>query len=110
MPLPGRGVAEGLVDAAYRDARVLIEADGRRWHTRMRDLKKDHVRDAEAARVGWLTLRFLYEQIVHEPDEVCAIIADVRSSRLDGVHTAAPGLVHTGLRASGPGWRGNGAR
>jgi Protein of unknown function (DUF559)/Transcriptional regulator, AbiEi antitoxin len=81
-PLPGRGLAEGLVDASYRDARVILEADGRRWHTRIRDLAKDHVRDAEAARVGWETLRFVYEQIVEEPEEVCATVADVRSVRL----------------------------
>jgi Protein of unknown function (DUF559) len=82
-PLPGRGVAEGLVDASYGDARVILQADGRRWHTRIRDLAKDHVRDAEAARVGWQTLRFVYEQIVDEPEEVCATVADVRAVRLE---------------------------
>jgi hypothetical protein len=81
-PLPGRGLAEGLVDASYSDARVILEADGRRWHTRIRDLAKDHVRDGEAARVGWETLRFVYEQIVEEPGEVCATVADVRTVRL----------------------------
>lgn len=81
-PLPGRGLAVGLVDASYSDARLVLEADGRRWHTRIRDLAKDHVRDAEAARVGWETLRFVYEQIVEEPDEVCATVSDVRAIRL----------------------------
>jgi very-short-patch-repair endonuclease len=81
FPLPGRGAIEGLVDAAYPDVRVLIEADGRRWHTRIRDLKRDHQRDTEAARVGWLTLRFVYEEIVHHPEEVCAAVADVRATR-----------------------------
>jgi Transcriptional regulator, AbiEi antitoxin/Protein of unknown function (DUF559) len=87
-PLPGRGLAEGLVDASYSDARLILEADGRRWHTRIRDLANDHVRDAEAARVGWETLRFVYEQIVEEPAEVCATVADVRSVRLDLVDPA----------------------
>jgi hypothetical protein len=41
------------------------------------------MRDAEAARVGWLTLRFVYEQIMEDPVEVCAIVADVRASRVD---------------------------
>lgn len=80
--LPGRGAIDGLVDAAYPDTRVLIEADGRRWHTRVRDLKRDHQRDTEAARAGWLTLRFVYEQIVHAPQEVCAAVADVRAQRV----------------------------
>ena len=61
--LPGTGAVEGVVDAAYPDCRLILEADGRRWHTRVDDLRRDHERDAEAARAGWQTLRFLYEQI-----------------------------------------------
>lgn len=83
--LPGRGAVDGLVDAAYPDARLIVEADGRRWHTRIRNLKRDYERDVEAARVGWQTLRLVYEQIVHAPDEVCAAVADVRSQRLPTV-------------------------
>lgn len=82
VPLPGRGAIEGLVDAAYPDARLLLEADGRRWHTRVRDLVRDRLRDAEAARAGWQTLRLLYEQITGDPDETCATVRDVRQARL----------------------------
>lgn len=81
MALPSRGAIEGLVDAAYPDCRLILESDGRRWHARINDLKRDHERDAEAARVGWQTLRFVYEQIVHDPHEVCAVVADVRAVR-----------------------------
>jgi hypothetical protein len=102
-PLPGRGLAEGLVDASYSDARVILEADGRRWHTRIRDLAKDHVRDAEAARVGWETLRFVYEQIVEEPEEVCATVADVRTVRLGLFDPRLrSGLDHAGPSAVPP--------
>jgi hypothetical protein len=102
-PLPGRGLTEGLVDASYSDARIVLEADGRRWHTRIRDLAKDHVRDAEAARVGWETLRFVYEQIVEEPQEVCATVADVRATRLGLVDPrAGSGLDHGGRAAVTP--------
>jgi very-short-patch-repair endonuclease len=82
FPLPGRGVVEGLVDAAYPGARLIVEADGRRWHTRIRHLVRDHDRDAEAARVGWQTLRFLYERITETPQEVAATVADVLRARL----------------------------
>lgn len=88
MALPGTGAIEGLVDAAYRDCKVIIEADGRRWHTRVRDLARDHARDAEAARVGWQTLRFLHEEITRDPDGVCATVADVRAVRLATTGTA----------------------
>jgi len=79
--LPGRFAVEGLVDAAYPDVRLIVEVDGRRWHTRVADLKRDHQRDTEAARAGWLTLRFVYEQVMHDPSDVCSAIADVRASR-----------------------------
>jgi hypothetical protein len=79
--LPGTGAVEGVVDAAYPDCRLILEADGRRWHTRVADLRRDHERDAEAARAGWLTLRFLHEQITRDPEGVCAVVADVRAVR-----------------------------
>jgi putative AbiEi antitoxin of type IV toxin-antitoxin system/uncharacterized protein DUF559 len=81
VPLPGRGAIEGLVDSAYPDVKLVIEADGRRWHTRVRDLARDHQRDAEAARAGWQTVRLLYEQIIGDPEEACAIVRDVRKAR-----------------------------
>ncbi len=90
VPLPGRGALEGLVDAAYGDAKVILEADGRRWHTRIRDLKRDHRRDAEAARVGWQTLRFLYEEIMGDPGDVCAVVRDVCAVRMRSHEPPAP--------------------
>lgn len=82
IQLPGRGAIEGIVDAGYADARLLLEADGRRWHTRLTDRLRDSQRDAEASRAGWLTLRFLYEQITQEPDEVASAVAETRAIRL----------------------------
>ena len=81
FPLPGRGALDGLVDAAYPDVRLILEADGRRWHTRIRDLRRAHLRDAEAARAGWQALRFLYEEITAYPHELAATVADVRRIR-----------------------------
>jgi hypothetical protein len=82
VPLPGRGAVAGVVDAAYRDARMVLEADGRRWHTRMEAARRDRERDAQVVRAGWVTLRFVYEQIHHEPADVCAVVADTRAGRL----------------------------
>jgi hypothetical protein len=98
-PLPGRGAIEGLVDAAYADCRLILEADGRRWHTPVAALRRDHERDAEAARAGWQTLRFVYEQIERHPDEVAEVVADVRAVRLRPARAA---MVATGTRP--PGW------
>jgi very-short-patch-repair endonuclease len=44
-------------------------------------LRLDHERDAQAARVGWQTLRFLYEQISESASDVVATVVDVRRVR-----------------------------
>lgn len=90
FPLPGRGAVAGVVDAAYPDVRLVLEADGRRWHTRVRDLARDHLRDAEAARAGWQTLRLLHEQVVGDPEGTCAVVRDVRAARRPGPMGAGP--------------------
>ena len=82
VPLPGRGPLVGVVDGAYTDALMVLEADGRRWHTRMEASKRDRARDAQVVRAGWVPLRFVHEQIVHEPEEVCAVVQDTRARRL----------------------------
>ena len=53
---PGRQVVKGCVDGAWPDAMLIVEADSRRWHTRIEDLSRDHLRDQEAARAGWQVL------------------------------------------------------
>lgn len=89
IQLPGRGAVKGLVDAGYLDARLLLEADGRRWHTRQTDLRRDHRRDAESIRAGWATLRFLYEQLIEEPNEIAATVTETRNVRLQQFGIAA---------------------
>ena len=62
--LPGR------VDFVYRRARVVVEVDGRRWHSRDQDFELDRVRDNEAQLRGWRVLRFTWKQITGDPDYV----------------------------------------
>jgi very-short-patch-repair endonuclease len=78
MALPGRGAVRGLVDAAYPDARIVLEADGRTYHMRLDAMRRDRERDAQVVKAGWVPLRFVYEQIVHDP---AAVAEDVRVSR-----------------------------
>ena len=80
-PLPGTGPLEGLVDAAYVEAKVIIEVDGRRWHAQAQQMAKDRARDQQAARAGWLTLRFTYEQVTEFPDEVVRVVTETLRSR-----------------------------
>lgn len=81
-PHPGRAVPPGCVDGAYVQAKMIVEVDGRRWHTRIADLKRDHDRDNEAGRAGWITQRLLYEHVKGDPVGQCALIRDTRLMRL----------------------------
>jgi len=70
FPLPGRTRPEGTVDAAYPEARLLIEADGRRYHTRVRDFAVDRERDNLANLAGWIPLRFTWHDLTKRPEWV----------------------------------------
>jgi predicted transcriptional regulator of viral defense system len=82
MRLPGGGPARGVVDAAYRDARIVIEADGRTYHSRLQDMRRDRERDAQVVQAGWVPLRFMYEQVLHDPGAMCEAVAEARRVRL----------------------------
>jgi hypothetical protein len=78
---PGRHPGAGRVDFAYPDVKVILEADGRVWHQRIADLSRDRSRDNEAARAGWLTLRFMWEHLRDDPADVGATVREVRADR-----------------------------
>jgi hypothetical protein len=82
LPLPGRGPIHGIADGGYLDAQMLLEADGRRWHLRVEAARRDRERDAQAARAGYLTLRFLHEQLRDDPAGVCETVSETRNVRL----------------------------
>ena len=81
-PFPGRHPMPGCADGCYVEAKLIVETDGRRWHTRIADVARDRARDNEAARAGYQTLRFLHEDVVNDIDDVIATIRDVRLDRL----------------------------
>jgi very-short-patch-repair endonuclease len=85
MPIPGRPrlPGRGLVDAAYPEAGIVIEADGRTYHMRLIDMRRDRERDAQVIKAGWVPLRFMYSQVVHDPGMVCADVAETRAVRLE---------------------------
>jgi very-short-patch-repair endonuclease len=82
FPLPGRAAVTGCVDGAYVEAGLILEADGRRWHTRVGDFARDRARDKEAARVGWQTLRFCHEELTEDPDGEAEAIRETYDQRL----------------------------
>ncbi len=82
-PLPGHHGVEGCVDGALPQARLIMEADGRRWHTRLANLAHDLARDKQAARVGWETLRFIFVELTNDCEESASTMRDVYNERLD---------------------------
>lgn len=69
-PFPGRVPGAQRVDGLIRPWQLVVEGDGRAWHTRIADFERDRQRDAEAAAAGLLTLRFTWFQLTARPDWV----------------------------------------
>lgn len=86
-PLPRTDGVRGLVDSAWPEVKLIAEVDGRRWHQRIADMKRDRDRDLHAAALGWQVVRPLHEHIVGAPEETLqALVAtyDVRRRQLGG--------------------------
>ncbi len=80
-PFPGRCPGAWRVDALVPDLRLVVEADGRAWHTRVEDFDRDRRRDAEAAAAGYLTLRFTWHQLSADARWVRRILVETAQRR-----------------------------
>jgi hypothetical protein len=75
LPLPtpqvsvgGTQTPIGRVDRVYREARVVIEADSRRYHSAWLDQQADHRRDLLLAAAGYRIVRVNWHQLIREPE------------------------------------------
>lgn len=71
----------GVVDFADPTARVIIEADGRRWHTTGEAMIEDRRRDRTAAANGWLVLRVAWHEVTTGPAALAAELATTVADR-----------------------------
>lgn len=62
VPFTFRGV-NATVDLYIPAWRLIVEADGRRWHTRKADQERDRLRDNEAVAHGYAVLRFTWSML-----------------------------------------------
>jgi len=69
MPMSFQRV-DATVDAFVPAWRLIVEGDGRRWHTRRADQERDQLRDNEAVAHGYVVLRFGYEILRDKPGRV----------------------------------------
>jgi very-short-patch-repair endonuclease len=80
-PFPGRAAGSQRVDGLIDEWRLVLEADGRAWHTRVDDFERDKRRDAEAAAAGYQTLRYTWRQLTAEPDWCLATLLATGAAR-----------------------------
>ena len=72
--LPWRSSAPGRVDFLLPDHRIIVEADGRRWHARYEGFDRDRWRDNEAVAHGYAVLRFTWVHLTELADDVVDVI------------------------------------
>lgn len=84
LPIPdGQRAAEArYVDRAWPGAKLILEIDGRPWHSRERDMARDRRRDRQAAAAGWQTMRVLGEEVRDLPGEVADDVVSAYLHRL----------------------------
>lgn len=75
LPLPWWKEGRGRGDVGIPSHRLILEADGRSWHARLRDFDADRMRDNLAVANGYAVLRFGAVALQRSPDEVVGIIA-----------------------------------
>jgi very-short-patch-repair endonuclease len=64
----------GRVDFAYRSEKLVIEADGRKWHSQHQAFERDRLRDNTAQLAGWRVLRFTWRMIHDDPASVVSTV------------------------------------
>ncbi len=74
LPVPEReldlGDADhwiGRVDFVFRAAKLIVEVDGRMYHTAFLDIDADHARDRQFVELGYRTARYSYADVKDNP-------------------------------------------
>ena len=60
----------------WRDARLIVEVDGYRYHRSPSAFEDDRERDVIMHLAGWTVLRFTYAHVVRRPAWVAAAVAN----------------------------------
>ncbi|MCB0962785.1 MAG: DUF559 domain-containing protein [Acidimicrobiales bacterium] len=64
----------GRVDCLWREARLVVELDGRRYHEGRTSREDDRRRDNRLMAQGWRVLRFTWDDLQERPGEVVRLI------------------------------------
>lgn len=71
-----RGKRIGRVDFLFREERLVIECDGRRWHDPEDARERDRIRDNELERAAWRLVRVTWAEVMHDPARVVELVGD----------------------------------
>lgn len=82
-----RGRTVAVVDFAYPDAKLAIEADGYRWHSGRVRWENDRARLNRLTLLGWRVIHVTWHDLVRRPEHVAA---SVRNALLAGPLRGAP--------------------
>ena len=74
-PIRDRGRVVGVVDFAYPNAKLAIEADGYRWHSGRARFDRDRVRRNALTALGWRIVHITWTDLERAPDAVAASLA-----------------------------------
>jgi very-short-patch-repair endonuclease len=83
LPMPevnGR-VGHYTADFVWRDQKVILELDGYDYHRGRAAFERDHRRDAEHQRMGFLVIRITARQLAREPEAILVRIAMALAGR-----------------------------
>ncbi len=72
-----RGTFVCRADFAYPDRALLIELDGRAYHSDGRDFQLDREKQNRTQALGWRTLRFTWSDVTHRPDQAISTLRSV---------------------------------
>ncbi len=90
IPTPDVNVLIGrdLVDAVWRDARVVVELDGLGGHRTKAQIESDRRRDLRLRAAGYTVLRYTWAQLTEEPE---LVLGDLRRALSPTERLAARG-------------------
>jgi len=81
-PLPGARDRAGFVDRCWPEARLVVEADGRKWHSRREQMTIDHDRVLQSQVVGYQTSRLMWELLAGDRPAAGELLGQIHAQRL----------------------------
>jgi very-short-patch-repair endonuclease len=68
---------EMQVDFVWRDARLVVETDGFRTHRTRQAFQRDRRRDRLLGLAGWRVVRFTWEDVTGDPEDVTRVLREL---------------------------------